>query len=385
VTINASVSLTVGGVALTRDTDPVTLAPSGPGGTGPATKVFVDAQIGLSPLSDTNGVTENHTVTVSVDQNDGLGGGFVDAPVGHVDVALTNSGGAAFSIDTALSTCDDAGDNLDANGQCTIVFTSPSAGTVTINASVSLTVGGVALTRDTDPVTLAPSGPGGTGPATKVFVDGTLRWLKHDQDGILLGGAVFEVCRTHNFNSTTGEFDDITPDVCLGSGDPLRIADDVEAPGGAGPNADNDETPGEFQLSGLVLGRYTIRETSPPPGFAGDPNTVRTVELTVSNPSNADNDPAVPIFVNERLYRVIVITCNDSVSPKQLVDSTVTMGGMDFETIQSDDLLPLPAFTGVDPDELCNLPGATKGGLATADAFPVTVELPDDPPLFPGP
>src|SRR5438874_1526475 len=56
-------------------------------------------------------------------------------------------------MNAAASTCDDAqpsGDNLDANGQCTVVFTSNSAGQVTGHASVSLSVGGVALTRSTD-------------------------------------------------------------------------------------------------------------------------------------------------------------------------------------------------------------------------------------------
>ena len=92
-----------------------------------------------------------------------------------------------------------------------VVFSSPSAGTVTINASVSLTVGGLTLTRDTDPLTLAGAGPGGTGPATKVFKDGTLRWLKFGPDGTTpLAGAKFAVCRTHTYSSASDSMPRLT-------------------------------------------------------------------------------------------------------------------------------------------------------------------------------
>ena len=59
---------------------------------------------------------------------------FTAATDGNVDVTLTDAAGAISQIDTAASTCDDAqpdGDNLDANGQCTITFTSNTTGTVT--------------------------------------------------------------------------------------------------------------------------------------------------------------------------------------------------------------------------------------------------------------
>ena len=44
-------------------------------------------------------------------------------------------------------------------------------GSITINASATLTVGGVTMTRDTDPNTAPTAGPGGTGSATKFFED----------------------------------------------------------------------------------------------------------------------------------------------------------------------------------------------------------------------
>src|SRR5439155_1368038 len=63
VTVNASTVFSVGGVSLTRDTDPATGPVAGPGGTGPAGKTFVDANIALSPLSATNEVNQHHVVT----------------------------------------------------------------------------------------------------------------------------------------------------------------------------------------------------------------------------------------------------------------------------------------------------------------------------------
>jgi hypothetical protein len=376
VTINASVTLTVGGESLTRDTSPSTATiGAGPGGSGPASKVFVDARIILSPLTDTNAIGEAHTVTVSVDQNLGLGAGFVDALVGHVTVTLTDTLGAVSIPNNLASTCDELGDNLDANGQCTIVFTSNVAGKVTVNASVDLTVSGQAMTRDTDPTTAAiGAGPDGTGPATKDFVAGTLRWLKYGPDGsTLLGGAVFEVCRTHTFNTATSVMDDTT-DVCVGTGTPARIADDVSAPGGVGANADNDADAGEFQLSALVLGRYTIQEKVAPTGYALDTDT-ETVDITTSNPSNADGTAGdvIPTFVNPQLFRIIVITCNDS--DDTLVDSTVVIDGVTYQTITTP-----PA--GLTEAQTCGIGGASKGDLPANPNVSISVELPDRPPFF---
>ena len=124
-------------------------------------KRFVDGKITITP-SAVNEVGEAHTFTVDVEQDDGLvanapGGdavtGFGPVTVGNADVTLTDANGAAATLNAAASTCDDAqpaGDNLDANGQCTVVFTSATAGTVTGHASATFTVGGEVLTRQTN-------------------------------------------------------------------------------------------------------------------------------------------------------------------------------------------------------------------------------------------
>ena len=46
-------------------------------------------------------------------------------------------------------------------------------------------------------------GDGNSGDAVKEFVDGSLAWFKNDDTGTRLGGATFEVCRTHDLDTST--------------------------------------------------------------------------------------------------------------------------------------------------------------------------------------
>ena len=164
VTLNATVNLTVGGVALVRTTDGVGANTNG------GVKTYVDANISISPAAKTNKVGDAHTFTVTVLKNDGSGGAQpTPATVGNVDVTLTNSNGAASTIDAAASSCDDnqpSGDNLDDNGQCILVINSNTAGQVTAHATVNLVVGGVSLTRAT-----GDGKAGDSADAVKTYVD----------------------------------------------------------------------------------------------------------------------------------------------------------------------------------------------------------------------
>src|SRR5262249_51616296 len=119
VTGNAYVTLDVGGVSLTRDTDPTTTATAGPGGTRPAVKTFEDAYVVIGP-NGTNPINKNHTFTATVYENLGDGNGYVLAPDGTtVVVTLTNSNGASanpagpFTLTTSGGT-----------GQVSVTFTS---------------------------------------------------------------------------------------------------------------------------------------------------------------------------------------------------------------------------------------------------------------------
>ncbi len=97
----------------------------------------------------------------------------------------------------------------------------------------------------------------------------SISWHKVDNKAQPLGGATFELCRTHSF--VNGQFVDI-PDECR------TVVDNVDGDIDAG-DVDLDGRPGEFEVGGLSLGRYTLRETVPPPGFGADPDTV-TINFT---------------------------------------------------------------------------------------------------------
>src|SRR5262249_55452547 len=111
-----------------------------------------------------------HTYTVTLQQDTGNGSGFVAFSGQHVDFTLTPGGAAVPVLDASASTCDDAGANTNAAGQCVIVFTSNTAGTVTGNASATLSVAGsAAFSVSTNGV--APS----SGPAVETFVDANIQ------------------------------------------------------------------------------------------------------------------------------------------------------------------------------------------------------------------
>lgn len=341
-------------------------------------KRFVDARITLSPLTDTNGITENHVVTADVEVNLGDGAGWVAATDGHVDVTTTPSGGASVTPNPGGTTChvsapDPLGaDNLDGSGQCTVAFTSNTAGTVTVGATVNLSV---TVDGFTEEITRSTNGSGGNSvEATKDFVDGTLRWLKTDDQGAPLGGASFWVCRTHAWNSATASFDAIA-DTNPGAGKDNDSRCIVVLDNSA-PDADSDA--GELQLNDLLLGRYTVQEKAAPLGYALDPDT-ETADLAIDDPNTPANETAgdAGTFVDPALYKVIVLTCNTST--ETLVDSTVDLdpgtAGGEKETLTS-------APGGLTEAQLCGLGGASYDNLTTAD-YDLQVELPDQAPLFP--
>src|SRR5207249_5008089 len=94
-TANASDTVTMGGVTVTRDTDPATASiGAGPGGSGPAVKTYEDARITITP-SATNEVNKPHTFVVTVQQDDGLPAG---APGGDATTGFGPAAGKTVSI-----------------------------------------------------------------------------------------------------------------------------------------------------------------------------------------------------------------------------------------------------------------------------------------------
>jgi hypothetical protein len=325
ITANASITH----ASLTRDTDPNTATVCGGGvpSCGPAVKTYVDAKIDINPKTAQNNVTDNHEVTVTVTQNDGTGGGYVAATVGHVDLKLINSGGANAVINAATTTCHSAvggypagphaDDNLEdglapppAAGTCVVNFTSATAGTVTANAMVSLTVGGVALVRDTEPAVGAVCGGGVNdtcGPAVKTFVAGIIviekRSTKTDANGdnVLVfdsgSGALFSV---------DGPSPDLTADFEVRDNDDPTVGN---ADAGVPDVSDESDTFGIVCVSGLVPGAdYAVDETEAPTGYGDASEGPVTVTAVAGSCDDLSGVPATAIatFTNPPLFDIQV-------------------------------------------------------------------------------
>ncbi len=92
---------------------------------------------------------------------------------------------------------------------------------------------------------------------------GEIEWRKETKTG-LLGGVIFELTRTHSYSITTGLFTDILDE-------PITVVDNLLP--------DTNPTFGLFAVKDLELGRYTLRELIPVPGY--DPDLfVETFEIT---------------------------------------------------------------------------------------------------------
>jgi uncharacterized repeat protein (TIGR01451 family) len=342
VTVNATTTFLVGGVSLTRDTDPATGTVSGPGGSGPATKVFVDARISIAP-SATNEVGQTHTFIVTVEENAGTGAGFVAAAGESVTVALTAQNGAV------LSNVSPQTGTTDGSGQFQVSFTSNSAGQVIGNATAGILVGGLTLPRDTDPATATiGSGPGGSGPATKTFVNASIALSP-----LTAQNMVFE---PHTVTATVKQDDGLTAAQGGDGVSGLANAPDgtmvvfIVDPGTAtltftDPNLDSDNNPLTAKTSG---GQAALEFTSSTPGTvtinASTTFSVGGVSMTRdTNPSTVDipsgpggSGPATKVFIgfpDVHIHKVSQTLAGDPITgPIQSGDSfkyvlTVTNDG----------------------------------------------------------
>lgn len=157
-TVNASGTVLVSGLS-------IPVATNGSGAFNVSnTKTWVDAKIILSPLTATNNITDPHTITATVSQNDGSG--WSSAPNGTLVTfsLLNNTAGAAFvgGINTCTTT----------SGACSVQINSSTPGSVDIHATTTFTVGGVSLTRASDGT------HGSSGDANKLYVAGALHITK---------------------------------------------------------------------------------------------------------------------------------------------------------------------------------------------------------------
>lgn len=253
---NASVSVTDNG-------SPVQLASASTkteeGGDGPATKYYVAARIKLDPLTDKNGIGEEHKITATVEQHDGTS--WSAAPNGTtVTYTIGVTSGTSDVTDVTAGSC------AISSGTCEIKFNKPTPGVLSINASstFNITVAGnmasvTASTADASNIALS-----GTGPAEKEYVDGSLIWYKHNHLGAPLAGATFSVQRVED------RFGVAVSDAAI-------IVTDNSAP-------DADPAAGVLQLIDLALGKWVITETIAPTDFELDA-TPKSVVLSTTTPN----------------------------------------------------------------------------------------------------
>ena len=362
----ASATVTVGGISFgINTTDDATVAAN-----QAVLKAWVNARIGIVG-DDTNSIEETHTFTVTLQKDPSASGGYIAANGEDVDVTLTDGGGAVHILDTTLTTCDVPADShdgagTDVNGQCLVVFTSNTAGTVTGSATSTLTVETVEMTVNTGDATSTTAAT-----VLKTFVDGSVQWLKHDGDAQLLGGAEFEFCRTHRLDSSTDTYVEEAVPVCV-------TFIDNAAP-------DNDPADGQLEVIDLVLGRYTVEETTPPAGYhiktppGAGPFTFP--DMTIEDPDVTLGT----IFVNIRAFRIIVITCDDITH--ELVVSTVTFDSTEYDSMSAADLAAWNLATGQDltEGEICggddqvsdpSLGGDASFGDLPAGTYDIRVKVP---------
>ncbi|MEW5991017.1 MAG: prealbumin-like fold domain-containing protein [Chloroflexota bacterium] len=285
--VHAAVSVGVGGLSLVRETDDTG------NNSGDATKTYVDAYITINP-DDTNGITEAHTFTVYVAENDGTG--WADAAGEIVTITWPGGDGTPGTVDDS-----DCTDGTAADGTCLVIINSNVAGTFNAHAAVTVSVGSITVDRETD-------GTGGNSDAAvKIYLSGTLVWHKVDGNDDPLGGATFEVCRTETLDTSNfpETLVDEVPDICV------SVLDNDTTPG-AGEAADEDPADGEFLMTGLILGTYTVRETAAPAGYH-----IGSTDAVSAGSHSLDADPdildleIVDPFVNVRAFRLIVIGCDD--------------------------------------------------------------------------
>jgi hypothetical protein len=155
-TVSAHSTVNIDGVDVSRSTDGV--APN----SDAAVKTWVDASIRIAPQSDTNAINTNHTFTITVEAHNGtLGNGTATAAI--------VSGPGSF---VGSPSCNYTGGG--ATASCTVVITSAATGTTVVSATSNIPVSGESISRTTNPDGSA-AGPAGSGNASKVWVDASIR------------------------------------------------------------------------------------------------------------------------------------------------------------------------------------------------------------------
>jgi hypothetical protein len=286
VTGHASSVVTINGLANPVETNGV--APN----SANAVKTFVDANISLTPGTDTDPVGDNHVLTCHINVNTGGGAGYVAAPDGTICSVNIASGPGSF---VGSSSCATTG------GTCTVTITSATTGTTTIHATTTLSVGGVSLTRATGDAHV------GDGPnATKNWAGARIS---------IAPSATNEIGQPHTFTVTV-EQDTGSGFVPVPAGTPCNIT----LTNGGGAVA----TPaGPFNLTTNASGQcsvtFTSNTTGTVTGHASSTLSIGGQSVTVQTNGVAPNSAdAVKTFVNAKVA-ITPATANNPVGTNHVL------------------------------------------------------------------
>ena len=338
-TVNASVTLTVGGVSLTRSTGDAKA-----GDSANAVKTYVDSYITISPASATNNVTVTHTFTVQVLTNDGSGAGYVGSNGQTVTFTLLPGSVGSFT-GSAPHTCTTQ-TIASVPGQCTITTVSTVAGTDTMRATTTLTLGGVSMTRTTG---VAAPGHANSDDAIKHWVKPSITITKNPKSqSITQGGtATFTIVVTNNGPvalSNVRITDALSPDCAKTSANIKDLAS-------LAPGASVTYTCSLANVQSSFVNSATA--TGTPVGGGPDVSATDTAPVTVTPPPPSGGTPNIGITKNA--------------APGQK-GQTITSGGTATWTIvvTNTGTLTLSNVSVSDPlAPNCNQSGSTIAALAS--------------------
>ena len=167
--VSATSDIHVSGLTVTRATNTPANDTSAGHAVPNASKVWVDAWIEITPVTDTNAVNTNHVLTITVHGVNGL----LDAGTFPATAAIVPGGVGSFVGSPTCNYTVPAGGA--ATASCTVTITSATTGTTVVSATSDIHVAGQTVTRSTA-TAINNTAAGHTVPnASKVWVDG---WIE---------------------------------------------------------------------------------------------------------------------------------------------------------------------------------------------------------------
>lgn len=214
VTIN---SPTAGDVSIDASSSPVILGitvnvATGTGGenSADAQKDYVNARISITPPTSTNEVNDDHNFIVKVEQSV-KNGVWTDVENAAVNAIVNPS----TSLDVS-----DCNSGTDANGECTVIVNSSSAGVFTIIARSTITVNGVQFKLQTN-------GQGeNSSAAEKTYVDGSIELTPQEATNNINDAHTITAHITKNDGSGITNAESVTVTFTVTSGNATFVSGD---------------------------------------------------------------------------------------------------------------------------------------------------------------